>query len=78
MIARTTLSLSVGAVLLLAACAAAAQTAPTAPSHCALAQAGAALQGSCGPMFGETPVFTLKPAIAVTSGVWRRDLHPVA
>ena len=32
--------------------------------------------GGCGPLFDQTPVMTLKPAAAITTGVWRADMHP--
>ena len=34
--------------------------------------------GSCGPLFDQDPVMTLKPASSVTTGVWREDLHPIS
>jgi hypothetical protein len=32
--------------------------------------------GSCGLLWDELPIFTLTPAKAITSGVWRRDASP--
>jgi hypothetical protein len=34
--------------------------------------------GSCGPVFDETPSFSLQPAKTITTGVWRRGLQPRA
>ena len=34
--------------------------------------------GSCGALFGQTPAMTLSPAVAVTTGAWRDDIHPTS
>ena len=51
------------------------QTSPTF-SHCVFQQAGDHFIGGCGPVFDQTPIMTLKPAAAITSGIWRTDIHP--
>jgi hypothetical protein len=33
-------------------------------------------EGSCGPLFDEVPVFTVSHVSAITTGIWRTDLHP--
>lgn len=35
-------------------------------------------QGTCGPMFDQTPTLTIAPAKAITTGVWRKDVQPAA
>jgi hypothetical protein len=34
--------------------------------------------GSCGALFDQTPTLTLRTAVAISTGVWRKDLHPAA
>jgi hypothetical protein len=45
-------------------------------SHCVFQRAEDHFGGSCGALFGQTPEMTLAPAAAVTTGVWRDDVHP--
>ena len=47
-------------------------------SQCVLQKADTGFNGTCGPLFDENPVFTLTPSAAVTSGIWRSDIHPTA
>jgi hypothetical protein len=35
-------------------------------------------QGSCGHLFEQTPVITIAPAKAITTGAWRKDVHPAS
>ncbi|HEY6358526.1 MAG TPA: hypothetical protein VIX35_09800 [Vicinamibacterales bacterium] len=54
-------------------------TPPPARNDCSFHRAEGgpqSLEGSCGPLFDEVPVFTVSHASAVTTGVWRTDLHP--
>lgn len=48
------------------------------PSNCHFQQTGDRYVGSCGPLFDQTPVITLKSASAITSGTWREDLRPIS
>lgn len=44
-----------------------------------LAICGIQREGSCGPLFEDLPVlYAVAPAKAVTTGVWRTDVHPAA
>jgi hypothetical protein len=43
---------------------------------CAVDVSAAHPGGSCGTLWDEVPVFTLSPAKAVTSGIWRTDARP--
>jgi hypothetical protein len=54
--------------------------AATAPpvSHCVFHRTDDRFGGSCGALFGQTPAMTLSPAMAVTTGVWRDDIHPAS
>jgi hypothetical protein len=45
-------------------------------AHCSFANTGQHSQGGCGTIENETPVLTLAPAKAITSGAWREDVHP--
>lgn len=47
-------------------------------SHCVFHRADDHFVGSCGTLFGQTPAMTLSPAAAVTTGVWRDDIHPAS
>jgi hypothetical protein len=53
-----------------------AQPASAPLSHCVFQRADSGFSGTCGPLFDENPIFTLAPSSAVTSGVWRSDMHP--
>ncbi len=46
-------------------------------SHCSFAKTQQQFKGGCGPLEGETPVMTLAPAKAISSGAWRSDIHPI-
>ena len=57
--------------------AAAAGTTPSpARADCSFHAAEGGQEGSCGPLFDEVPVFTVSHASAITTGIWRTDLHP--
>jgi hypothetical protein len=56
--------------------AAAAATASPARADCSFHAAEGGQEGSCGPLFDEVPVFTVSHVSAVTTGIWRTDLHP--
>lgn len=45
-------------------------------SHCLFHRADDHFVGSCGRLFDQTPVMTLRPTAAITTGVWRDDIHP--
>jgi len=47
-------------------------------SHCVFQRVDDHFGGSCGALFGQTPAMTLSPAAAVTTGVWRDDIHPAS
>ena len=47
-------------------------------SHCVFHRVDDHFGGSCGALFGQTPAMTLSPAAAVTTGVWRDDIHPAS
>lgn len=47
-------------------------------SSCLFHHADDHLVGSCGKLFDQTPVITLRPAVAISTGVWRDDIHPVS
>ena len=49
---------------------------PSAISHCTFQHVGDHFVGGCGHIFDQTPVMTLKPAAAITTGTWRSDIHP--
>jgi hypothetical protein len=72
-----TLMLS-ASVLLIAFAAIAGNTQSSTPSHCAFHQTGDHYAGSCGALFDQTPTLTLRTAAAISTGVWRKDLHPVS
>jgi hypothetical protein len=81
MISRTTALMScVGAGLILVTTfrPLPAQPAAAMPSHCILQKAGIGFSGTCGALFDDSPVFTLTPSAAITSGIWRNDVHPMA
>jgi hypothetical protein len=52
-------------------------TAPV-PAHCVLSHKDDRYQGSCGRLFDQAPVLTLRPEPAMTTGVWRADIHPAS
>ena len=52
-----------------------AQTTPPL-SHCTFQHVGDHFVGGCGRLFEQTPAMTLKPAAAITTGMWRFDTHP--
>jgi hypothetical protein len=54
--------------------------AATAPplSHCVFHRVDDHFLGSCGALFDQTPALTLMPVTAVTTGVWRQDIHPIS
>jgi hypothetical protein len=59
--------------------AAAAQAAGhTGPSTCRFQRTSVGMEGSCGMLFMELPIFTVAHVVAVTSGKWRDDAAPVA
>jgi hypothetical protein len=70
------------ALLLIAALAApaaadpAATPSPSPHSQCLFTRAGESFEGSCGPLFGETPRLSMRAAKDLTTGAWRRDQHP--
>jgi len=45
-------------------------------AHCLFHRAGDGWKGGCGRLFDQTPVMTLAPEAAITSGIWRADRHP--
>src|SRR5882762_8468123 len=45
-------------------------------SHCTFQHVGDHFAGGCGRIFDQTPTMTLKPAAAITTGIWRSDIHP--
>jgi len=47
-----------------------------APSDCRLRRTSEGLEGSCGLLFQELPIFTLSRAAAVATGRWRDDASP--
>jgi hypothetical protein len=47
-------------------------------SHCMFHHVDDHFGGSCGALFGQTPEMTLAPAAAVTTGLWRDDVHPAS
>lgn len=47
-------------------------------SHCVFHHVDHHFSGSCGALFGQTPAMTLSPAAAITTGVWRDDMHPAS
>lgn len=53
------------------------QAAPPPPS-CRLVPANGRWEGSCGTLFGGKPILTVSVAQAITTGVWRRGLTPIA
>jgi len=48
------------------------------PGDCRFQQDGDHWKGSCGAVFDENPTFTLAPAKAITTGVWRRNDAPTS
>src|SRR5438045_2712475 len=54
------------------------RTAASALSHCVFHRVDHRFSGSCGALFGQTPAMTLSPAVAITTGVWRDDIHPAS
>jgi hypothetical protein len=48
------------------------------PADCVFQGAGAHWQGACGPLFDETPTFSIAPENAITTGRWRDNEQPVA
>jgi hypothetical protein len=56
-----------------------AYAAPSPPlSHCVFHRVEGHFVGSCGALFDQTPEMTLLPAAAITTGVWRDDIHPAS
>lgn len=49
-----------------------------APADCQFHPLANRWQGSCGPLFDENRTLTLAPAKAITTGTWRKDVHPAA
>jgi len=47
-------------------------------SNCQFHRAGDQFVGSCGALFGQEPVMTLRPAASITTGTWRSDIKPVS
>jgi len=47
-------------------------------AQCLFHSDGAEYVGSCGRLFGQTPVMRLKAASSITTGVWRQDLRPIS
>ena len=48
------------------------------PSHCVFHRVDDHFVGYCGALFDQTPTLTLRPSGAITTGVWRKDIHPVS
>lgn len=59
------------------AAAAGAATGSTTRADCSFHAAEGGQEGSCGPLFDEVPVFTVSHVSAITTGIWRTDLHPI-
>jgi hypothetical protein len=51
---------------------------PAPKTACAFHSADNALEGSCGELFDEMPVFTISKVSAVKTGAWRKDAQPTA
>jgi hypothetical protein len=51
---------------------------PAEHPHCLFTKLGGPYEGSCGPLFEETPTLTLHAVKEITTGRWRKDLHPVS
>ena len=51
---------------------------PAPKTACMFRASGNGLEGTCGELFDEMPIFTLAKANAVTTGAWRKDAQPVA
>ena len=47
-------------------------------SHCVFHGVDDHFPGSCGALFDQTPALTLMPARAITTGIWREDIHPIS
>ncbi|MEP6619738.1 MAG: hypothetical protein ABJE47_10490 [bacterium] len=47
-----------------------------APSDCSFQRTSQGVEGSCGPLFDEFPIFTVARAPTVTTGAWRDDAKP--
>ncbi len=47
-------------------------------ANCRLHQDASHWQGSCGRLFEQTPVMTIAPAKAITTGPWRKDIRPAS
>ena len=47
-------------------------------SDCVMRNTGERWEGSCGRLFDEATVFTIAPAKAITTGMWRADVKPSA
>lgn len=45
-------------------------------SHCVFHRTDDHFVGSCGPLFDQTPTMTIRPAAAISTGVWRNDIRP--
>jgi hypothetical protein len=51
---------------------------PLAKSSCQFLRSKDRWEGSCGPMFGTAPFFSMAPAAAISTGVWQREAQPAA
>ena len=51
---------------------------PLSPSTCTFHRDGDHFAGSCGLLFDQTPVLTLRPAATLHSGAWRNDPKPLS
>jgi hypothetical protein len=45
-------------------------------AHCTFHRSGETFAGGCGRLFDQTPAMKLAPEAAISTGVWRTDLHP--
>jgi hypothetical protein len=45
-------------------------------SDCRFHSTSGGWEGSCGPLFGEASIFSVRRAASVTTGVWRKDASP--
>lgn len=47
-------------------------------STCRFYRVGDHFEGSCGPLFDQTPEMNLHSAASIASGTWRSDIHPLS
>jgi hypothetical protein len=47
-------------------------------STCQFHRVGDHFEGSCGPLFDQTPEMTLHSTASIATGAWRSDIHPVS